>query len=432
MTNGFIGGIHPDYKKTLTADKPIEKLSYEKDEIVSVPLSQHIGAPAQELVKKKEQVLCGQKIGASKGFISTNIHSSVTGEVVSIGNLNSPLTGKVKGINIKISNPEDSPKQIDTGKKFQDLILEAGIVGMGGATFPTHVKLSPPKKIDTLIINGAECEPFLTCDYRLMIESTEEIIKGAKIIQDELKIEKLIIAVEDNKPEAIKAFNKYIHGFNFEVKALPTVYPQGGEKQLILSVLGRIVPEGKLPLEVGVIVHNVATCKALYDAVENGLPLTERAVTVTGAVKEPKNLLVKIGTPVSKLIDACGGYVGEPEKIVIGGPMMGFSANTTDMPVSKATSGVIVFRKEDLPSLKMTNCIRCGRCVSACPMGLVPAIMEQFAISELYERLLDWHVLNCIECGCCSYVCPARRPLVGYFKTGKRQVMNIVKERENK
>lgn len=432
MTNGFIGGIHPDYKKTLTADKPIETLSYEKDEIVSIPLSQHIGAPAQELVKKKEQILCGQKIGASKGLISTNIHSSVTGEVISIGNLNSPLTGKVKGINIKITNPDDPPKLIDTSKKFQDIILEAGIVGMGGATFPTHVKLSPPKKIDTLIVNGAECEPFLTCDYRIMLEHTEEIVKGAKAIQEKLKIENMIIAVENNKPDAIQAFREFSKGFNFKVEELETIYPQGGEKQLILSVLGRIVPEGKLPLEVGVIVQNVATCKAVYEAVEKGMPLTERVVTVTGAVKEPKNLLVKIGTPVTKLIDVCGGYLGEPEKIVIGGPMMGMSTSTADTPVTKGTSGVIVFRKEDLPNLKMTNCIRCGRCVKVCPMGLVPAIMEQFAISELYEKLLDWHVLNCIECGCCSYVCPARRPLVGYFKTGKRQVMKIVKERENK
>jgi electron transport complex protein RnfC len=427
---GFKGGIHPEYNKELSKNSPIERLTQEVGDKVFIALSQHIGAPAQEIVKKKQQVKTGEKIATAAGFISADIHSSVTGTVEGVVNIPHPISGKVQAIKISVDEISDDYEKIDNSLKFQTVIKEAGIVGMGGATFPTNVKLSPPKKIDYLIINGAECEPYLTCDHRLMVERTEDILKGGKLIIDNLKIEKFIVGIEKNKPDAIKLFKNLTDKYNFELVELDVKYPQGGEKQLIKATINKVVPEGKLPLESGVIVQNVGTCIAIYEAVELAKPLYERVVTVTGAVKNPKNLFVKIGTPISKLIEECGGFVGTPKKIIMGGPMMGFAVTSLETTVMKGTSGLVVLREEDLPDLKEYNCIRCGRCINACPMGLIPVNMEQFSLNEMYESLLDWHVLNCIECGCCSYVCPSRRPLVGYFKTAKREVMKIIRQRE--
>ncbi len=427
---GFFGGVHPKYNKELSKEASIEPLKYEIDDKFYIPLGQHIGAPAKPLVKKNEEIKRGQKIGEAAGFISANIHSSVTGVVKGIVNVPHPIQGKIQAVEIQMTDDSEEFEPIDEYKKFQDYVFNAGIVGMGGATFPTHVKLSPPKKVDILIINGAECEPYLTCDHRLMVEETEKMLAGADLIRRNLNIEQLIVGIEKNKPDAIAACEKLQKKYSFELVALDVKYPQGGEKQLIKATTNRIVPEGKLPLEVGVIVQNVGTCIAVYEAVTDRKPLIERVVTVTGAVKQPKNLFVKIGTPISRLIEECGGFIGEPRKIVMGGPMMGFAITSLETPVLKGTSGIVVFREEDLPDLSQHNCIRCGRCVDACPMGLIPVNMEQFALHEKYESLLNWHVLNCIECGCCSYVCPSRRPLVGYFKTSKRQVLNIIKQRE--
>jgi len=428
----FPGGIHPDYNKEKTRNKKIEILPYYVGETLTIPITQHLGAPSKEIVKKKDLVKKGQKIASASGLISSNLHAPFTGEIDGIALAPHPITGNVPAVKLNITNIEDEYLKIESKERLQDLVSEAGIVGLGGATFPSHVKLSPPKKVDILIVNGSECEPFLTCDHRLMLENTEEILMGALLVKEKLSIDKLIIGIEDNKIDAYKEFEKLKTKYGFELQLLHTKYPQGGEKQLIYATTGRVVPEGKLPLDVGVIVHNVGTFKAISDALTFGKPLFERVVTVTGAVKEPKNLLVKIGTPVSKLIDFCGGFVGTPKKIIIGGPMMGFAASSLDTPTTKGTSGVIVLREEDLPDMKKSNCIRCGRCVEACPMGLVPAIMEQFSLNEMYEKLIDWHVVNCIECGCCSYVCPSRRPLVGYFKTAKRQVINILRQRAQK
>lgn len=427
---GFPGGIHPHYNKHLTSEKPVEVLNTNIGDELFIPLSQHIGVPAKPIVKKNDEVKRGQVIGIPGGFVSSTIHSPVKGVVLGIVKVPHPITGSVDAVHIKVTELEENYEHISTDKKFQEIVLDAGIVGLGGAAFPTHVKLSPPKKIDYLIINGVECEPYLTCDHRLMVEKTDEILKGAEIIRKNLGEDvKLIVGIEENKPDAIEKFKK-IADSNVEIIPLEVKYPQGGEKQLIKSTTNRVVPEGKLPLEIGVVVQNVGTCLAIYEAVELKKPLMERVVTVTGAVKNPKNLKVKLGTPISKLIEACGGFVGTPKKVVMGGPMMGFAVTSLDTPVMKGTSGILVYREEDLPDLTMTNCIRCGRCVTACPMGLVPAMMEQFTLNEMYEKVLDWHVLNCIECGCCSYVCPARRPLVGLFKTAKREVMKILKQRE--
>ena len=428
---GFKGGIHPKYNKSKTAKKSIERYVVKEGEEVTIPLVQHIGAPAEALVKKKDIVKRGQLIGKSKGFVSANIHSSVDGEVVAVGNAPHPIMGSILSVRIKAYNTNEDYFKIEPGEKFQDTVLNAGIVGLGGATFPSHVKLSPPRKIEYLIINGAECEPYLTCDHRLMVEKTEEILKGALKIKEALEIPNLIVGIEKNKPDAIDAFNKFQNKYDFELIPLEVKYPQGGEKQLIKATVNRVVPEGKLPLEVGVIVHNVGTCLSIYEAIEYKKPLIERVVTITGAVKEPKNVLVPLGVSISKLIEFCGGPIGDIKKVVMGGPMMGFSLFDLDTPVMKGTSGVILYREDDLPDLNMHNCIRCGRCVEACPMGLVPAIMEQFSINEMYEKLKDWHVLNCIECGCCSYVCPSRRPLVGYFKTAKREIMNMMRQRKD-
>jgi len=428
---GFKGGVHPPDKKAATSGVATTRLKVEEGELVTIPLSQHIGAPAKALVKKKDRVRVGQKIGEAAGFISANIHSSVDGEVVNIAPIPHPIAGKVPGIIIKADGEPTDFEPIEEKKRMQEYVLEAGITGLGGATFPTHVKLSPPKKVDYLIINGAECEPYLTCDHRLMLERTEDVIRGSKLIQKELNIEKLIIAVEKNKPDAIELFEQKAAEYDYEFIALQTKYPQGGEKQLIKACVDRVVPEGKLPLEVGVIVHNVGTAISILEAVEQRKPLYERVVTVTGAVKEPKNLLVSIGTPIQKLIDECGGFVGTPRKIVAGGPMMGFSISSLETPVMKGVSGVIVFTEEDIGNLTQRNCIRCGRCIEVCPMALVPSLMDRFVVKELYEELHDWHVLNCIECGCCSYVCPSKRSLASGFKTSKRQVMKILKERES-
>jgi len=427
---GFKGGIHPKYNKTATESKSVETLPVAVGDVVHIPLAQHIGATAKVLVKKNQQVKTGEPIGEAAGFISTTIHSSVTGKVVAVGSVPHPVSGRVPGVSIEVEEVGDEYMPLEDAATFQRAVMFGGIAGMGGATFPSHVKLSPPKDVDALLINGAECEPYLTCDHRIMLERTEDIIKGAAIIREKLNLEKLVVGIEKNKPDAIAAFKKYEKEYNFELVELEVKYPQGGEKQLIKACLDRVVPEGQLPMEVGVIVHNVGTCAAIYDVVEHKKPLYERMVTVTGAVKEPKNLMVRVGTPVSKLIEYCGGFTGKPKKIIMGGPMMGLAITTTDTPVMKGTSGILVYREEDMPDLKQYKCMRCGRCIEACPMGLIPSAMDRFVIKELYESLADWHVMNCIECGCCSYVCPSRRTLASGFKTSKRIVAGILRERE--
>ncbi|MCD6218994.1 electron transport complex subunit RsxC [Candidatus Calescamantes bacterium] len=425
----FVGGVHPKESK-LTSSLPIEELPL--PEKVIIPLQQHIGAPNQPTVKKGDEVFTGTLLGKSDAFVSSPVFSSITGKVVEIGEFPHPVLGRGKAIVIEkdeeeiidpslkpIDNPENTKIQV-----LLDTIREKGIVGMGGAAFPTHVKLSPPssKPIDTVIINGAECEPYLTCDERLMIENGEEIIKGVKIIQRILNPERTIIAIEENKPEAISSIGKLIEK-DIEIVILKTKYPQGGEKQLIKAVLKRDVPSGGLPLDIGVVVHNVGTCFAIYEAIYRGKPLYERIITVTGEVERPKNLRVRLGTPLSFLIEFCGGLKEKVNKIVFGGPMMGIAQISLEVPVIKGTSGVVALKKTRISP--EYPCIRCARCVDVCPVNLLPTQLARIVKFEKWELLEEYNVMDCIECGCCAYVCPSNIPIVQYIKAGKDKLRRI-------
>jgi len=304
-------------------------------------------------------------------------------------------------------------------------VREAGIVGMGGAGFPTHVKLNPPKRVDTLVVNGVECEPCITCDHRLMLEEGEKIVEGAKLVAKILGVERVIIAIEDNKPDAIEHMRELSRGVG-EVVELHTRYPQGDERHLLKAVLGREVPAGGLPFDVGAVVQNVGTCKAVHDAILLGEPLVERVVTVTGAVADPKNLRVRVGTPFSYLLQQCGGLVGKVKKVVAGGPMMGFAVYE-DVPVVKTTGCVLVMEEKEVVEEEEEPCIRCGRCVRACPMGLMPTHLARLVRAKDFEACLQYNLLSCDECGCCAYVCPSKIPLVHLMREGKKGVRRLKK-----
>ncbi|MCM8792280.1 MAG: electron transport complex subunit RsxC [Candidatus Omnitrophica bacterium] len=414
--------------KIFTRNRPIEKFI---PPVVYIPLIQHTGKPTLPLVKAGEYVLLGQKIADVEANITASIHSSVSGEVKAIQLYPHPVLGKAMAIIIENDGQdkneikplkEEEVKNL-TFKELRLKIKEAGIVGLGGAGFPTHVKLNPPKPIDTLIVNGAECEPYLTGDFRLMLEKTGQIIKGIELIVRCLELKNVYIAIEDNKPEAIRAFEKELKSFSitrYKLHILKSYYPQGGEKQLIKNILKKEVPSGKLPFDVGVVVHNVGTCFAIYEAVYLNKPLYERVVTVTGnCLTHPKNLLVRIGSPIKELINYCGPLKEEPKKIVLGGPMMGIAQYTDEVPVIKTTSGVVAFGESEVMVSKESFCIRCGRCVEYCPVGLMPAILSLSSQSQNWQLAKEYNVFDCIECGLCSYVCPAKRNMVQYIKTAK-------------
>lgn len=424
----FRGGIHPGEFK-FTEKEAIEDLK--APETVYIPLSQHFGKPAKAVVKKGDHVYVGTLIGEPDGGFSASVHSSVSGTVKKIDKYPHISGTSVPTVVIENDGTEaiepslkGIPEDEITPEKIIEVARNFGIVGLGGATFPAAIKMSPPKgkSFDTVILNGAECEPYLTSDHRLMLEFTEEIIKGGLLVQKATKAAKLIIGVEENKPDAINLFEKYRDKYEFEVAVLKTKYPQGGEKQLIKAVLGREVPEGGLPVDVGAYVQNVGTAYAIWDAVYNGMPLVKRIVTVTGAVNNRKNLRVPIGTPIVHLIDYCGGYMGTPGKIISGGPMMGIALYTDEIPVTKGTSGILVQREEEMVLDEPTNCIRCGRCVNVCPMNLMPNLLGDYSENNMHDLSKEIGVLNCIECGSCSYVCPAKRHLVQLIKTTKFQL----------
>ncbi|RKY33303.1 MAG: electron transport complex subunit RsxC [Candidatus Omnitrophota bacterium] len=401
-------------------------------------LSQHTGKPSEPVVKTGDVVLVGQKIADAQGLISAVLHASVSGKILAIQDWPHPVLGKSKAIVIESDGKDSFVLSVDPYKQeeipslapeqLREIIRQAGIVGLGGAAFPTHVKLNPPRPVTDLIINCAECEPYLTCDYRLMIEKTDEILRGVELLVKCLGVKNVYIAIEDNKPEAVKYFKEAIikaggsgrENVKYSMPVLKSYYPQGGEKQLIKNILNKEVPSGKLPFDVGVVVHNVATVFAVYNAVYKYKSLYERIVTVTGScLASPKNLLVRIGTPIKNLIDYCAPLKKDPAKIVIGGPMMGIAQYTQDVAVTKSTSGVILLNKKEARLAKEEFCIRCGECVRQCPAGLMPCMISLAVTNKDWELAKVYGVLECIECGLCSFVCPSKRDMVQHMKYAK-------------
>ncbi len=436
------GGVHPKENK-FSAGKPIETIELPKQ--VSIPIAQHIGAPAQPVVKKGDEVKVGQLIAKSAGFVSANIHSSVSGKVFKIDKVLDTSGYKQMCVIINVDGDEwlesiDRSTEINRNldvaiDDIRNKVNEFGIVGLGGATFPTHVKLSVPpgKTCEHLVINAVECEPYLTADHQIMMEKAEEIMIGCKLIQKAIGAKKVLIGIENNKPDAIKHMAEVAKKFdNIEVHALKVMYPQGGEKQLIKSVLNREVPSGGLPIDVGCVVQNVGTAYAVYEAVQKNKPLIERVVTVTGkSVKKPCNIMARIGTPISMLIEAAGGLPEDTGKIVNGGPMMGKAVNDDTVPVTKGTSGVLIFPQEKAKRPETYNCIRCGRCMTVCPMGLEPYLLKNMAFTQMFEELEKERVLDCIECGSCAYTCPAGVPLLDYIRQGKGNLNKILRSKKS-
>lgn len=416
----FKGGVHPNDGKSLAKDKAIQVLK-PKGTLV-YPLSQHIGAPAQAIVSVGDRVLKGQKIAESSGFVSSPIYASVSGTVKAIEPRYNPTGAKVNSIVIEndeqyeeVTYEERKPFIYMTKEEILNIIADAGIVGMGGAGFPTRVKLSPkePEKIDYIIANCAECEPYITADYRRMLEHPEELISGLKIVLQLFDNATGILAVEDNKSDCIRVLEELVQNEpRIKVVALQTKYPQGAERQLIYASTGRAINSSMLPADAGCVVDNVETLISIHRAVVTGKPLMERVVTVSGdAVNEPGNFLVPLGMNQNELIEAAGGFKGEPEKVISGGPMMGFAMFTTDTPVTKTSSAILGFTKDEVAEQEATACINCGRCVDACPSRIIPSRLADFAERMDEASFVKWEGLECVECGSCSYVCPAKRHL---------------------
>ncbi len=428
----FKGGVHPPDHKELSANSPIKEAKVPSQ--VVIPLSQHIGAPCQAIVEVGQEVKKGEMIGEPTGFVSAPVHASVSGKVVAMMDVPNAMGRMVPAVVIENDGKEewtqlsDNPDYMNLSPdELREKIKNAGIVGMGGATFPTHVKLSPPKEkpIDVVIINGAECEPYLTADHRMMVETPKEVIEGLKIIMKILGVSKGYVGIENNKPDAIERMKEAAQNEpNIEVVALQVKYPQGAEKMLIKAIVDREVPAGGLPMDVGVVVQNVGTAYAIYEACRYGKPLIERVVTVTGlGVNSPGNFRARIGTPIQQLIDEAGGFTNGAVKVVLGGPMMGFAVYSTEIPVTKGTSGVLVLSESEyVSSEKFSSCIRCGRCVDACPMGLIPSMLSILSEKGFYEDTKEYNIFDCFECGTCTYVCPAKRPIVQLIRLAKSLV----------
>ena len=435
-----IGGIHPAENK-LSANRAIETLPI--PESVSVPISQHIGAPSEPIVKKGDVVKTGQLIAKSTGFVSANIHSPVSGMVQKVEEIVDANGYRKMAIIIKTEGDEwdetiDQSKSINreikaTGEEVIKKVTEMGLVGMGGATFPSHVKLAVPsgKTCNYLIINAVECEPYLTSDHRLMLEKGEEILIGVQLLMKALKVDRAIIGIENNKTDAIKHLTQLAANFKgITIEPLKVQYPQGGEKQLIDACIKRQIPSGKLPIDVGAVVQNIGTAYAVYEAVQKNKPLIERVICVTGkSLQKPSNFLVRIGTPVAALIEAAGGLPEDTGKIIGGGPMMGRALVSMDIPVTKGTSGILVMPHNESKRQPMQNCIRCAKCVSVCPMGLSPYLLMPLSDKKMWDRAEEERIMDCIECGSCSFTCPANRPLLDYIRLGKGKVGQIIRLR---
>lgn len=436
-----IGGIHPPENK-LSAGKPIEVLPIPSQ--VVIPLGQHIGAPATATVKKGDEVKVGTIIAQAGGFVSANIHSSVSGKVLKIDNVydSSGYAKPAIVINVEGDEWEEGIDRSATivkecnldAKEIIGKISAAGIVGLGGATFPTHVKLSPPpgNKAEILIINAVECEPYLTSDHALMLERGEEIMIGVSILMKAIEVKKAVIGIENNKKDAIAHLSQLAANYSgIEVMPLKVQYPQGGEKQLIDAVIRKQVKSGALPISTGAVVQNVGTVFAVYEAVQKNKPLIERIVTVTGKkLSRPANYLVRIGTPIAALIEAAGGLPENTGKIIGGGPMMGRALLSPDIPVAKGSSGVLILDREESVRKPMHDCIRCAKCVSVCPMGLNPAFLMRDTLHKKWDTAEKGNMVDCIECGSCSFTCPANRPLLDHIRMAKKTVMGIQRARK--
>lgn len=437
-----LGGVHPQENK-VSAHKRIEVLP--PPPFVIIPVAQHIGAPAKVLVNKGDKVKTGQLIAESGGFVSANVHSSVSGTVVKVDAFPDSSGYRRMAVQIQTEGDEWEPS-IDRSPDLKSAIdfssediikkiIASGLVGLGGATFPSHVKLTVPsgKKAEYLIVNAVECEPWLTSDHSLMLEKGPAIIVGTRIMMKALNVGKAIIGIENNKADAIELMTKLAeHENGISVQALKVKYPQGGEKQLVKALLNREVPSGGLPIDIGVVAFNVGSIYAAYEAIQKSKPLFERVVTVTGSsVANPSNFLVRIGTPVQAVIDAAGGLPGDTGKVVNGGPMMGKAISNLEVPIVKGSSGILVIPGKESLRGEVVNCIRCSKCVGACPMGLEPYLLMSLAEREYFERMEREKVMDCMECGSCSYTCPSNRPLLDYIRLGKGKVSLLMRARKN-
>lgn len=427
---GYYGGIHPSERKEFTEHLALER--FPDPQTVVIPLSMHAGAPANPVVQVGDTVKVGQKIGESAGFISSPIHSSVSGTVTAIETHKHATRGECLSVVIQSDGKNTLHESVKPNKDLDSLtpdeiveiVREAGIVGMGGAGFPTSVKLKPPKPVDTILLNGCECEPLLTADHRVLLEFADDVLYGLKAIIKTVGAQKGIIVIEDNKPDAIELMqSKVADCENIEVVVAKTKYPQGAEKMLIKRVMGRQVPRGGLPADVGCVVSNISTTKAIADAIQKGMPLVERVVTVTGEkLKKPGNYIVKIGTNTKELIDYCGGVTDEDVMFKAGGPMMGFVLSDVNVPIMKGSNGIIAI---DTDQTQEMPCIKCGRCMDVCPMELSPLYYAKYADEENWQGMKDKNVMDCLECRCCEYICSSKIPLVTKIKAGKNAVRGM-------
>jgi electron transport complex protein RnfC len=437
----FKGGIHPPQHKDLSTRTPVRTAMLPKQLVL--PLHQHIGESSEPIVQVGDHVLKGQKIARARGYVSASLHAPSSGTVVAIESRPIPhpsglsaecmvidTDGEDRWIELE---PEATPYTEMDASHLRNVIRTSGIVGLGGAGFPSYIKLNPAgAQIDTLILNGVECEPYITCDDMLMRERPDQIVAGARIMRHALQAKEVVIAIEDNKPEAYASLMKACEGENMEVVQVPTLYPAGGEKQLIKVITGKECPANGLPLQISTVVHNVATAVAVHRAIELGQPLISRIVTITGdGLSEPANLEVLLGTPMQELLDQCGGLGTDVERVVMGGPMMGFALQDTTVPVIKTTNCILAAVKDNVtPPSEVLPCIRCGACADSCPVDLLPQQLQWFARTREFDRAQEYNLFDCIECGCCAYVCPSNIPLVHYFRYAKTEIWAQAREKE--
>lgn len=438
----FHGGVHPEQHKTISTRYPVTNARLPKK--LTLPLNQHIGEIAEPIVKPGDKVLKGQMIARATGYVSAPVHAPTSGTVLEIGEKPIPHPSALNALSIVIES-DGNDRWIDRQpvvnytsldpSALRNIVREAGIVGLGGAGFPTYIKLNPgsQKSIKTLILNGVECEPYITCDDMLMRERADEIMSGIRIMRHALQAEECIIAIENNKPQAYETMVTAARNEQgVFVTQVPTIYPEGSEKQLIQVLTGKEVPKNGLAIHIGVVCQNVATAAAIHRAIHHGEPLISRFVTVTGSgVKEPCNMDVLIGTPMHELIEQCGGNAGQLDRLIMGGPMMGFALHDTRLPVIKTTNCIIAATSTDLPQIRpVMPCIRCGACADACPVSLLPQQLYWYAKHKELDKVQEYNLFDCIECGCCSYVCPSNIPLVQYYRFAKGEIWNKEREKE--